>query len=158
SGPWSVGTDFAPLILPHGLSGDGPWHDQIAAIIDGLSAPSPIRPTGDRSGFAGCFHFAIRPVRLPDMEDQGENRVTCTPRRTLPLVRKASRGSRLNEVPIFEPYRESLPLQSGFYTYLIDQDGNFRVRRTNTQSHSSMVPGGRAAAAGRFEVNRLGRV
>lgn len=92
------------------------------------------------------------------MENKGEGRVLFALRRTPPKLFKAKRGGILKEVPVFEPFRESLPLQSGFYSFVIDKEGDFRVQRGNTRSHSSMAPGRRAAAAGRFEVNRMGRV
>ena len=75
-----------------------------------------------------------------------------------PSVYKSSRGGRSIDVPPFEPYQESLPLQSGYYSFAIDGGGDFRVLRRSTRSHSAMVPGRRAAAAGRIYVNRLGRV
>ncbi len=92
------------------------------------------------------------------MEDRGEQRVAFQLRTTPPASIRARRGGPTKEVPVFEPLRESLPLQSGFYSFVIDGDGHFRVVRGNTRSHSAMVPNRTAAAAGHFEVDRLGRV
>jgi hypothetical protein len=92
------------------------------------------------------------------MENRGDGRVVFTLRRLPPRTRRSTRGGRLAEVPVFEPFQESLPLQSGIYSFLIDKDGHFRVRRGNIQSHSAMVPDRVAAIAGRFQVNRAGRV
>src|SRR4051812_32858224 len=92
------------------------------------------------------------------MDDRGVCRVTFTLKQPPPAVYKSRRGSPLKEVPLFEPYEESLPLQSGYYSFVIDNKGNFRVLRGLTSSHAAMVPGRAAAAAGRIQVNRLGRV
>jgi hypothetical protein len=69
--------------------------------------------------------------------------------------RRADSGSS-KEVPVFEPYEETLPLQSGFYSYVIDQTGRFRIKWGNTSSHAAMVEGGQVCAAGRIRVNRQG--
>ncbi len=75
-----------------------------------------------------------------------------------PAIKRAARGQKPKVVPIFEPYEESLPLQSGTYSFVIDSSGNFRVKFGLTSSHASMVDDSRAGAAGRFRVNRMGRV
>lgn len=66
--------------------------------------------------------------------------------------------SSARSVPPFEPYPEQLPLQSGYYSYVIDAEGRFYVKRGNTTSHAGMVGSARAIAGGRFYANRLGRV
>ncbi len=85
--------------------------------------------------------------------------MTFVLRRPPPEVSQSfNKGVRLVEIPIFEPFEESLPLQTGWYSFIIDEKGNFRVKRGMTSSHSAMAPDRRAAAAGRFRVNRMGRV
>ncbi len=61
-------------------------------------------------------------------------------------------------VPIFQPYEENLPLESGYYSFVIDEAGRFRVKRGNLRSHSSMVDGAAVGAAGHFRINRAGNV
>jgi hypothetical protein len=61
-------------------------------------------------------------------------------------------------VPVFEPYREALPLESGYYSFVIDDKARFRVERGNTRSHSGMVKSRMVAAAGHFWVARSGKV
>jgi hypothetical protein len=70
--------------------------------------------------------------------------------------RRAPHGS--EETPLFEPYAENLPLQSGYYTFVIDQKGRFRVKWGNTSSHGAMVGYQRVAAAGNFRISRIGRL
>jgi hypothetical protein len=41
--------------------------------------------------------------------------------------------------PIFTPYAESLPLQSGSYMFVIDREGNFRVKWGVSRKHGPMV-------------------
>ena len=62
------------------------------------------------------------------------------------------------EVPIFEPYEENLPLQSGYYSFVIDDLGRLRVKGGNTSSHAAMAGGSRAAAAGSFKMSRQGKL
>ena len=62
------------------------------------------------------------------------------------------------ETPPFEPFPENLPLQSGWYAFVIDREGRFRVSRRHATSHASMVRRDEVAAAGRFRVSRMGRV
>lgn len=62
------------------------------------------------------------------------------------------------ETPIFEPYEENLPLESGYYSFVIDQSGNLRIKRGNTSSHAAMTAGRKVAAAGHFWINRAGKV
>jgi len=92
------------------------------------------------------------------MRGAGKSRVLFLLRETPPGVYRAMGRGPTSEVPVFEPFRESLPLQSGYYSFIIDRNGHFRVKRGNVQSHAAMVKDRRAAAAGRFRVNRLGRV
>jgi hypothetical protein len=65
---------------------------------------------------------------------------------------------RTEEIPPFEPYEENLPLQSGYYTFVIDQKGRFRVKWGNTSSHAAMVGYQKAAAAGHFRISRIGKL
>jgi hypothetical protein len=51
-----------------------------------------------------------------------------------------------------------VPLQSGYYSFVIDASGRFHVQWGNTRSHAGMVDGESAAAAGRFRISRAGRV
>lgn len=94
------------------------------------------------------------------MEHLGEGRVFFQLRTPPPSgsVLKTSRGDVSRGTEVFEPYQESLPLQSGWYSFIIDADGHFRVIRGNAKSHASLSPDRRAAAAGRFSVNRMGQV
>lgn len=65
---------------------------------------------------------------------------------------------RSEETPPFEPYAENLPLQSGYYTFVIDESGRFRVKWGNTSSHAAMVGYQKAAAAGHFRISRIGKL
>jgi hypothetical protein len=90
----------------------------------------------------------------------GIQRVAYAPSSRPPRVvhpRKKRAPSQIKEVPVFEPFEEILPLQSGFYTYLIDEDGLFRLIRGNTRSHAAMVSGRPACSAGRIRVSREGK-
>jgi hypothetical protein len=79
-----------------------------------------------------------------------------------PIVRfspKRRRSAlRSDEVPLFEPYAENLPLQSGYYTFVIDQKGRFRVKWGNTSSHGAMVGYQPVAAAGNLRISRIGKL
>ncbi len=75
-----------------------------------------------------------------------------------PATYKPSRCGEHRSVPVFEPYAENLPLQSGYYSFVIDQFGRFHVQWGNTRSHAGMVDGEPAAAAGRSRINRAGKV
>jgi hypothetical protein len=94
------------------------------------------------------------------MENLGEGRVFFQLRIPPPSgsVMRTSRGDVYRGTRVFEPYEESLPLQSGWYSFIIDADGHFRVIRGNTKSHASLSPDRRAVAAGRFNVGRMGQV
>jgi hypothetical protein len=94
------------------------------------------------------------------MESLGTQRRTFLLKATPPVVfkshqRNATKGS---ITPIFDPYEENLPLQSGYYSFVIDEQGEFRVKLGNTSSHGAMVGGRRAASAGSFRINRIGRL
>ena len=67
---------------------------------------------------------------------------------------RADRG----EVDLFEPYEENLPLEAGFYTFVLDEMGNFRVRRGNTSTHASFTKCRPVGGAGHFRINRAGNV
>lgn len=75
-----------------------------------------------------------------------------------PATYKPNRCGEHRNVPVFEPYAENLPLQSGYYSFVIDRLGRFHVQWGNTQSHAGMVDGEPAAAAGRFRISRAGTV
>ncbi len=60
--------------------------------------------------------------------------------------------------PLFEPYEEELPLESGYYAFVIDDEGRFRIERGNTSSHASLVGGSPVGAAGHFWIARSGKV
>ena len=60
--------------------------------------------------------------------------------------------------PPFEPYEENLPLQSGYYSFVIDDFGRFRVKWGNTSSHGAMVGYQPVAAAGNLRISRIGKL
>ena len=80
--------------------------------------------------------------------------LTCLP----PRLYDPKRSKRRDIVPIFEPYQEALPLEAGYYTFVIDNLGRFRVERGNTSTHAGMIGGGSAGAAGHFLITRAGKV
>jgi hypothetical protein len=94
------------------------------------------------------------------MEDKGLGRIEWRLGVAPPLTYRVTsgRGGGGAETPVFVPYKEILPLQSGYYSYVLDSDGQFRIKRGHTSTHASMVRRGPVAAAGRFRVNRAGRV
>jgi hypothetical protein len=92
------------------------------------------------------------------MEIFGSHRRSYVPIAPPPALATTRQVGNRKETPIFEPYEESLPLQSGYYSYVIDQEGHFRVQWGNTRSHATLVHGRPVAAAGRFRVNRMGSV
>lgn len=75
-----------------------------------------------------------------------------------PAAYKPARSGKHQGVPVFAPYEENLPLQSGYYSFVIDEAGRFHVQWGNTRSHAGMVDGQPAAAAGRFRISRAGKV
>ena len=75
-----------------------------------------------------------------------------------PCTFKASKGRSRDIVPVFQPYQEALPLESGYYSFVLDSRGRFHVERGNTRSHSGMVRGERVGAAGHFWISRAGKV
>ncbi len=75
-----------------------------------------------------------------------------------PKVYKAKRQAKRDIVKIFEIYQEQLPLESGYYTYVLDFRGRFRIERGNTRSHAGMVGGEPVGAAGNFWITRAGKV
>lgn len=94
------------------------------------------------------------------MKNEGPSRLTFAlahPPTSVYPPRKGRRP-RGEAVPAFEPYAESLPLQSGWYSFAIDPQGRIHVKWGNTSSHAAMVGGQAAAGAGRFRVNRAGRL
>lgn len=97
---------------------------------------------------------------IVDVENRGHCRrgfsLTLAPPRLFSAIAKRLRAGEV--VPIFQPYEENLPLESGGYSYVLDELGRFRVRRGNTSAHSSMVGGVDIGAAGRFRINRAGNV
>jgi hypothetical protein len=93
-----------------------------------------------------------------DMKDLGPSRRYFALSSKPPISFAPKSGSSGSEVPPFEPYEEDLPLQSGFYTFVIDTDGHFRVKWGNTRSHASFVDRKPVAAAGWFRIGRLGKL
>ena len=93
-----------------------------------------------------------------DVKNQGSSRrgmsLTSRPPRIYAAVGRKGSGN----VPIFEPFEENLPLEAGWYSYVIDEEGRFRVKRGHHSSHSTMVDGGGVGAAGLFRINRAGNV
>lgn len=95
---------------------------------------------------------------IRDMEKLGSARKSFSlQRRPSRLFTTAFRTDR-GEVEVFEPYEENLPLESGYYTFVLDEMGRFRVRRGNTSSHASFVRCGPVGGAGHFRINRAGNV
>jgi hypothetical protein len=80
--------------------------------------------------------------------------LTRRPLRLYTTTFRADRG----EVDLFEPYEENLPLEAGFYSFVLDERGNFRVRRGNTSSHASFSKCRPVGGAGHFRINRAGNV
>ena len=80
--------------------------------------------------------------------------LSCQP----PRIYQPKRSKKREIVPVFEPYQEALPLEAGYYTFVIDNLGRFRVERGNTSSHAGMVGGGSVGAAGHFVITRAGKV
>jgi hypothetical protein len=91
------------------------------------------------------------------MQDLGPCRRSFALSGPPPATFRAKSG-RSGSVPPFEPCDEDLPLQSGYYTFVIDQHGRFRVLRGNTSSHASFVNGGPVASAGSFRIERMGKL
>lgn len=93
------------------------------------------------------------------MEKLGDGRemygLVLQPEVTFRPRRSGAAGSAA--APLFEPYPENLPLQSGYYSFVIDERGRLRVKAGNTRSHAAMAEG-RAAAAGRFRMSRDGKL
>src|SRR4051794_28875446 len=75
-----------------------------------------------------------------------------------PCTYRAKSSKKRPIVPVFEPFQEALPLESGFYTFVIDSRGRFRVERGNTSSHAGMVACADVGAAGHFWISRAGKV
>lgn len=75
-----------------------------------------------------------------------------------PATYRPSRCGEHRVVPVFEPYEENLPLQSGYYSFVIDEQGRFHVQWGHTRSHAGMIDAEPAAAAGRFRISRVGKV
>jgi len=95
------------------------------------------------------------------MEDLGAKRVQFALSGPPPALfsLKPRRAARRPDVtPPFEPYEENLPLQSGYYSFVIDRFGRFRVKWGNTSSHGAMVGYQSVAAAGNFRISRIGKL
>jgi hypothetical protein len=75
-----------------------------------------------------------------------------------PATYRPARSGAHRAVPVFEPYIENLPLQSGYYSFVIDDLGRFHVQWGNTRSHAGMIDAEPAAAAGRFRITRTGKI
>lgn len=104
------------------------------------------------------IHGEIRQTMPLPMENLGSRRMNLTLSAPPPVVFAPKSFRRGLEVPVFEPYEENLPLQSGFYTFVIDSRGRFRVQWGNTSSHAVMVGRDSAACAGSFRIGRMGRL
>jgi hypothetical protein len=103
----------------------------------------------------------IEKTMVATMENLGEKRVHfALSGQPVVLFSPKRRKSphRSEQTPPFEPYEENLPLQSGYYTFVIDQKGRFRVKWGNTSSHAAMVGYQKAAAAGHFRISRIGKL
>jgi hypothetical protein len=75
-----------------------------------------------------------------------------------PATYRPVRSGKHQSVPVFAPYEENLPLQSGYYSFVIDELGRFHIQWGNTRSHAAMIDGQPAAAAGRLRISRAGKV
>ncbi len=75
-----------------------------------------------------------------------------------PATYRPARSGKHQGVPVFSPYEENLPLQSGYYSFVIDELGRFHIQWGNTRSHAGMVDSQPAAAAGRLRISRAGKV
>lgn len=95
---------------------------------------------------------------LAKMDNLGSRRLGFSLYRRPPCIYRPGRRGDGNRVPVFEPYDENLPLEAGFYTFVIDGDGRFHLRRGNVSSHSAMIDGGPCGGAGRLRINRAGNV
>jgi hypothetical protein len=95
---------------------------------------------------------------LAKMDNLGAARLGFSLCRRPPRLYPPKRRGGGARVPIFEPYEENLPLEAGFYTFVIDCNGRFHLRRGNVTSHSAMIGGEPAGAAGRLRINRAGNV
>jgi hypothetical protein len=93
-----------------------------------------------------------------EMKNLGPSRKGFTLSAAPPRTFSPKSGRSGSIVPVFQPYDEDLPLQSGFYTFVIDDGGHFRVKWGNTSSHASFVDRGRVAAAGWFRIGRMGKL
>ena len=92
------------------------------------------------------------------MERIGSGRKSFSFIRRPPKLFTTKRRGNKGEVEVFEPYDENLPLEAGYYSFVLDKDGKFRIKRGNFSSHSSFVRGEPIGAAGQFRINRAGNV
>ncbi len=92
------------------------------------------------------------------MEILGSTRKTFSLHRRPPKLYTTSFRTDRGEVELFEPYEENLPLEAGFYTFVLDERGRFRVKRGNFSSHASFTRCGPIGAAGNLRINRAGNV
>ena len=95
---------------------------------------------------------------ISNMEKSGSSRRSFSLTRTPPILYFTAFRAHRGQVEVFEPYEENLPLEAGFYTFVIDENGRFRVRRGNTSSHSSFTRCNPVGGAGNFRINRAGSV
>jgi len=93
-----------------------------------------------------------------NMKNQGACRKVFSLSGPPPRTYTAKSSKKRLVVPIFEPYQEALPLEAGYYTFVIDGRGRFRVERGNTSSHAGMVGTEPVGAAGHFVITRAGKV
>lgn len=95
---------------------------------------------------------------IRDMEKIGSGRKSFSLTRRPPRLYATKKRGVKDQVEVFEPYEENLPLEAGFYSFVLDQVGKFRVKRGNYSSHASFVSGQDVGAAGQFRINRAGNV
>ncbi len=95
---------------------------------------------------------------IKDMEKLGSGRKSFSLHRRPPKLYTTGFRTDKGEVEVFEPYEENLPLEAGFYTFVLDEEGRFRVKRGSYSSHASFTRCGPIGAAGNFRINRAGNV
>lgn len=66
--------------------------------------------------------------------------------------------TREKAISVFQPYPEQLPLEAGYYAFVLDRKGSFRVDRGLVSSHAAMVQQESVGAAGFFRITRVGKV
>jgi hypothetical protein len=95
---------------------------------------------------------------IRDMEKIGSGRKSFSLMSRPPRLFATKKRGVKEQVEVFEPYEENLPLEAGYYSFVLDMSGKFRVKRGNHSSHASFVAGQEIGAAGQFRINRAGNV